>query len=176
MARSKKAQAAIDGALSIPMPEDQVGLGVDIVDISRMRRILERTQTFKERMFGSAEREYCDRSADPATHYAARFAAKEAVVKALGCGFTGGIHPRHIEVSLKSGGRPEIELSGPAKEAADAMGIYDIPVSLSHTHNDAIACAIALTHGAKAATVSRVNPTEELARQFKDARKMLEDL
>ncbi len=176
MARSKKAQEAIDGALSIPMPEDQVGLGVDIVSVERMRTILDRTKTFADRMFTEQERSYCEDKPDPAIHFAGRFAAKEAVVKALGCGFSQGVHPRHIEVCANKNGRPEVVLSDAAKEVAEAMGVYDLPLSISHTKDDAIACAIALTYGSKAAEIERKDPVAELARQFKDARKMLEEL
>ena len=106
MARSKKAQAATDSALETPMPTDQVGLGVDIVSIERMRKILKRTPSFSRRVFSEAERVYCDAKAQPEVHYATRFAAKEAVVKALGTGFSEGIGVRDIEVRRTSKGRP----------------------------------------------------------------------
>ena len=98
MARSKKAQAAIDDALSISQAQSSVGLGVDLVEVDRMERILARTPSFKAKVFSEGERVYCDRQKRPAMHYAARFAAKEAVVKALGCGFTDGVSVRDVEV------------------------------------------------------------------------------
>ena len=82
---------------AFPVAEGQVGLGVDIVEIARVRRILERTPSFRERVFSEEERAYCDAAANPEVHYATRFAAKEAVVKALGTGFTRGIGVRDIE-------------------------------------------------------------------------------
>ena len=74
-----------------------VGLGVDIVEIERMRRILDRTPSFAHKVFTDAEQDYCNRKGNPATHYAARFAAKEAVCKALGTGIlASGIGMRDV--------------------------------------------------------------------------------
>lgn len=176
MAISKKAQQAIDGALSLDAPAEQVGLGVDIVEIPRMRKILERTPAFAERAFSADERAYCDAAADPAKHYAARFAAKEAALKALGTGFSDGIGVRDVEVRRTSKGRPSLALHGRAGEVAREMGVVDMPLSLSHTASEAVACAIAITEGSQAAARKRVDPTEELTRQFKEARSMLDGL
>ena len=176
MARSKKAQAAIDDALALDTAEEQVGLGVDIVEIERMRRILDRTPTFARRVFSEEERIYCESHADPAVHYAARFAAKEAVVKALGYGFTAGIGVRDIEVVRQSSGKPAIHLGGNAARIAQEMGVIELPISLSHTHTDAIACAIAITAGSRTAAKRREDPYARLARQFKDAKGMLDDI
>ncbi len=176
MARSKKAQAAIDSALETPMSTDQVGLGVDIVSIERMRKILKRTPSFSRRVFSEAERAYCDGKAQPEVHYATRFAAKEAVVKALGTGFSEGIGVRDIEVRRTSKGRPYVVLTGRARQVAREQGVNEIPISLSFTHTDAVACAMAITADSLAAARKRVDPMEELSRQFKDARAMLDDL
>lgn len=176
MARSKKTQAAIDGALSLNVAEGQVGLGVDLVEIDRMRTILGRTASFRERYFTEGERDYCDSKTDPAPHYAARFAAKEAVVKALGCGFSRGISPKDVEVVSSKGGKPEALLHGEAQVVADEIGAKDIPISLSHTRKDAIACAIAITESSQIAAEKRKDPMEELTRQFKDARSMLDEI
>ncbi len=176
MARSKKAQAAIEDALSLRYSTGKVGLGVDLVEIDRMRRILSRTQTFKEKMFSEGERNYCDKKADPAVHYAARFAAKEAVVKALGCGFANGIGVLDIEVVLNDAGKPEIVLSGCALNVANDLGIIDIPVSLSHTKRDAIACAIAITEKSQEAKEAKRDPARELAQKFKETKAILDEL
>ncbi len=176
MALSKKRQALIDGVLSLDQAVGKVGLGVDLVEVERMQQVLARTPRFKERVFSEDERVYCDSRVNPAMHYAARFAAKEAVVKALGCGFTGGISLRDIQVVREEGGRPRIQLTGRAQEVADSMGVVDMPISLSHTSKDAIACAMALTADATAKKVSKMSAKEELARQFKDARSMLDEL
>lgn len=173
---SKKVQAAIDGALSIDAPEGQVGLGVDIVEISRMRTILERTPSFARRAFSEEEVVYCESQADPAKHYAARFAAKEAALKALGTGFSCGIGLRDVEVGRSGKGRPKLVLKARALEIAQELGVIDMPLSLSHTANDAVACVIAITLGATAAAKKRIDPTEELTRQFKEARSMLDEI
>ena len=81
------------------LPES-VSMGVDIVEVARMRAIMRRSPAFVERSFSCEERAYCDATASPEFHYATRFAAKEAVVKALGTGFRHGIRPNDIEVYL----------------------------------------------------------------------------
>ncbi len=155
---------------------EQVGLGVDIVEIERMARILKRTPSFARRVFSEQEQAYCDSTANPAAHYATRFAAKEAVLKALGTGFSDGIGVRDIEVKRTSKGRPYAVLSGRTYEIAREMGVRDLPLSLSFTHTDAVACAMAITDSALQASRKRIDPTEELTRQFKEARSLLDDL
>lgn len=176
MARSKKAQETVDGVLAMPGVEGQVGLGVDIVEIERMRRILTRTPSFARKVFSEAERAYCDAKANPEVHYATRFAAKEAVVKALGTGFSEGIGVRDIEVRRTTKGRPYVVLTGRAREVARKQGVREMPLSLSFTHTEAVACAMAITEDAVSAAKKRVDPMDELARQFKEARSMLDDL
>lgn len=176
MARSKKAQETVDGVLAMPGVEGQVGLGVDIVEIERMRRILARTPSFARKVFSEAERAYCDAKANPEVHYATRFAAKEAVVKALGTGFSEGIGVRDIEVRRTTKGRPYVVLTGRAREVARDQGVREMPLSLSFTHTEAVACAMAITEDAVSAAKKRVDPMDELARQFKEARSMLDDL
>lgn len=161
---------------AFPVAEGQVGLGVDIVEIARVRRILERTPSFRERVFSEEERAYCDAAANPEVHYATRFAAKEAVVKALGTGFTRGIGVRDIEVRRNAKGRPSVVLSGRAKEVAAEQGVRELPLSLSFTHTDAVACAMAITEDSLRAAEKRVDPMEELSRQFKEARSLLDDM
>lgn len=156
--------------------EGQVGLGVDIVEIARMRRILERTPRFRERVFSEDERAYCDATANPETHYATRFAAKEAVVKALGTGFSRGIGVRDIEVRRNAKGRPVVALHGRAREVARELGVRELPVSLSFTHTEAVACAMAITEDSVRAAEKRVDPMEELSKQFKEARALLDEM
>ena len=144
--------------------EGQVGLGVDIVEIERMRRILARTPNFRMRMFSEEERAYCDAKAAPEVHYATRFAAKEAVVKALGTGFSRGINPRDIEVKRTSKGRPYVSLAGRAREVA------------AEAHTEAVACAMAITEESVRASEQRVDPMAELAQQFKEARALLDEM
>ena len=156
--------------------ENSVGLGVDIVEIERMKRLLARTPSFAERVFSPEERVYCDKMASPATHYALRFAAKEAVVKALGTGFSEGIGVRDIEVERAKNGRPFAKLSGRALEIAESQGVRELSISLSYTHTDAVACAMAVTDAAMRASEKRKDPMEELAKQFKEVRGMLDEL
>lgn len=156
--------------------ENAVGLGVDIVEIERMKRILERMPSFAERVFSPDERAYCDRMATPATHYALRFAAKEAVVKALGTGFADGIGVRDIEVVRVKSGRPIAKLSGRALQVAQEQGVRELAISLSYTHTDAVACAMVVTEASVRASEKRKDPMEELAMQFKEVRGMLDEL
>lgn len=176
MARSKKSQAVVDGALSMAVPDESVGLGVDIVEIERMGKILLRSPAFAEKVYSAAERAYCDGHAHPEVHYATRFAAKEAVLKALGTGFSEGIGWLDVEVRRTSKGRPYVVLTGRAREVARELGVREIPISLSYTHTDAVACAMAITEESVAAQERRRDPMEALTRQFKEARTMLDDL
>lgn len=176
MARSKKAEAAANFAMSLQVPPNQAGLGVDIVEIDRMREILQRTPTFKKRIFSEGEITYCDSKADPAMSFAARFAAKEAVLKALGCGFSQGVGYRDVEVALDDNGRPFPVLHAKAMELYEEADVNEIALSLSHTENNAIACAIALTPGSAVRPQEKVDSMTELARNFKEARRMLDDI
>lgn len=169
-----RADTAAD--VGAPFGSGEVGLGVDIVEVARMEQVLKRSPTFATRVFSDAERAYCDGTAVPAVHYALRFAAKEAVVKALGCGFARGIGVRDIEVKRAASGKPSVRLSGRAQEIAAEQGVRDMPLSLSYTHTEAVAIAIAVTADSLRATKERVDPKEELARQFKETRGILDDL
>lgn len=153
-----------------------VGLGVDIVEVERMRNILQRSPAFARRVFSAEECAYCDSTSIPEAHYATRFAAKEAVLKAIGTGFTQGVKPRDVEVKRSNKGRPYAVLSGRAKELASQMGVRELPLSLSYTHTEAVACAMAITDRSVQAQEERVDPMEELTKQFKDARAMLDDM
>ena len=164
------------GAPARSFEEGNVGLGVDIVEVSRMAGILERSPAFAKRVFSQAEQDYCNGKANAATHYALRFAAKEAVVKALGTGFADGVGVRDIEVERAANGKPSVRLSGRALEIAEERGIKSISISLSYTHTDAVACALAVTEASVQATAKRKDPMEELARQFKETRGMLDEL
>jgi holo-[acyl-carrier protein] synthase len=155
---------------------DEVGLGIDIVDIDRMKTILHRTPSFPVRIFSEDERAYCDAAARPEAHYATRFAAKEAVLKALGTGFTRGIGPRDIEVKRNAKGQPHVALYGAAKRVADELGVVALPISLSFTHTEAVACAMAITRDSVVAERRRSDPARELTQQFKKMRGLLDEL
>ncbi len=154
---------------------DSISMGVDIVEIERIRAILKRSPAFARRAFSADEQAYCNAATTPEYHYATRFAAKEAVVKALGTGFSSGITPRDIEVVLNVKGKPHVRLRGRAAEVARQAHITELPLSLSYTHTEAVACALAL-RAEDAAESKQVDPTEELTRQFKEVRSLLDDL
>ena len=118
------------------------GIGTDIIEVDRIRKFISKGEAFKERVFTKKEVEYSDSHRDPAPFYAARFAAKEAFVKALGTGFIDGIWFEQIEVYHVEQGKPEIRLSGKAKEVADEKGIKKIFISISHVKDWANAVAI----------------------------------
>lgn len=164
-----------DGVSPFDTACKSVGLGVDIVEIARMRTILRRTPCFRERVFSEEERAYCDATALPEAHYATRFAAKEALVKALGVGFSQGIGVRDIEVRRTVRGRPYLVLSGKAKQYAQKQDIGELPLSLSYTHTDAVACVLALTKDTLKPTFSPPDPAQELAQRFKQARSLLDN-
>ena len=168
--------AAADTTTASPALENQVGLGVDIVEIARMAAILKRTPRFKQRVFTAGEQEYCDKMASPEIHYATRFAAKEAVLKALGTGFSWGkCDPRHIEVCRNTKGRPYVVLHGSVKKIAQNQQISEIPISLSYTHTEAVACAMAIT-STSTAPVQEKDPMAELSQQFKELRTLLDEV
>ena len=156
--------------------EGQVGLGVDIVEIARMKRIIERTPSFSQKVFSPEERAYCENKANPEVHYATRFAAKEAVLKALGVGFSRGIKASDVEVGRTSKGRPFTILHGRAKEIAEECGVLELPLSLSFTHHEAVACAMVITQDSVRIAEERIDPMEELAKQFKEARAILDEI
>ena len=144
-----------------------VGLGVDIVEIERMRRILDRTPSFAHKVFTDVEQDYCNRKGNPATHYAARFAAKEAVCKALGTGIlASGIGMRDVEVVRDSHGKPAIALHGAAARIAEEQGVVDVPLSITYTHSVAVANAVAITKASQAEREKRRDVKAELAQQF----------
>ena len=117
-----------------------ISIGVDIIEVRRVRETIERTPRFAERVFTDAERAYCEsRGAVAAQHYAARFAAKEAALKALQTGWSGGISWQDVEVAAKESGAPMIVFHGRARELYDATGATAAHISIAHTTEHAIA-------------------------------------
>jgi holo-[acyl-carrier protein] synthase len=149
-----------------------LGLGVDIVEIHRMRRALERHPRMKERCFSVEERAYCEGCNKPEVHYAMRFAAKEAVLKAIGTGFS-GMRFTDVEVFRDERGRPIPRLSGRAAEAAAAAGVADVMLSLSYTHETAVASAVAMT-AESPRPIQELTAQQQLAESFKQARALLD--
>lgn len=117
-----------------------IGLGVDNVDVERFRRVLERTPRFATRVFTDAELGYAREQRDPTQRLAARFAAKEAVLKVLGVGL-GAVRLRDIEVVKARSGAPGLVLHGSAAELAERRGVSRWLLSLTHT--DLVATAVA---------------------------------
>jgi holo-[acyl-carrier protein] synthase len=120
-----------------------IGTGVDLVEIARFRKVLERTKDrFVQRVFTAEEQTFCNSHHDPVPHFAARFAAKEAAFKALGTGWAKGITWRDAEVLREESGAPVMVLHGEAQKLAAAKGARTVHVSLSHTENSAVATVI----------------------------------
>ena len=116
------------------------GIGIDLAPIPRVRRILERwRERFLRRVFTDEEIAYCTRRADPVPHLAARFAAKEAALKALGTGLAMGIRWRELEVRRERGQAPTMVLTGRCGAIARAKGAERILVSLTHDGDYAMA-------------------------------------
>jgi len=152
------------------------GLGVDIVEIDRMREALKRRPAMRERLFSETERTYCDKRNKPEIHYAMRFAAKEAVLKALGTGFR-GMRFKDVEVMRDDSGRPVPKLYGRAAQVAEERGVLEMHLSLSFTHATAVASAVAITEGARPKPPEmQHDPMAELAASFKEARAMLDEI
>ena|SRR2546423_586064 len=120
-----------------------VGTGIDIAEVPRIADAIARFgQRFIQRIFTETEIRYCDSKANRIERYAARFAAKEAAMKALGTGWNHGVRWRDIEVRRQPGGRPTIAFSGKAAEFAARLGAAHIALSISHTVDQAIAQVI----------------------------------
>jgi holo-[acyl-carrier protein] synthase len=121
-----------------------VGIGIDLVSASRIKRILDQSwgNRFVTRVFGPEEISYCRSGPKPEEAFAARFAAKEAMAKALGTGFSEGVTPAQIIVRGGDRQKPSIALSSVAGKIAESMGISNLNVSLSHS--DGMACAIVI--------------------------------
>ncbi len=121
-----------------------VGVGVDLVRIGRIRRAMERWQDrFLARVFTAEELAYARRRRDPAEHLAARFAAKEATLKALGTGLTLGVRWREMEVRRGRGERPRLSVTGRTAELSAERGVRALHVSLAHDGEYAMAQVVA---------------------------------
>lgn len=117
-----------------------LGTGVDLAEVARIRASIERYgERFIRRVFTEREAAYAERKANKYERYAARFAAKEAGMKAIGTGWSGGIAWRDLEITNLPSGRPTLALHGVAREVADRLGVQAIHLSLTHTSEQAIA-------------------------------------
>ena len=108
------------------------GVGIDMIETARVEKQLLRSERFRDRVFSPHEIDYCESKKNKAQNYAARFAAKEAFMKALGLGWRKGLSFKDIEIRNDTLGKPTIVLYGMAKKLADERKIQNIQVSLTH--------------------------------------------
>lgn len=127
-----------------------IGIGSNIVECLRIAQLIERHgEIFLSRVFTPHEIEYCSSRAMATQHYSGRWAAKEAVLKALGTGWSRGIGWRDIEVHNEVGGRPSILLAGGAREVCERLEVARVMISISHCRTHATAYALALGRDTK---------------------------
>lgn len=120
-----------------------VGIGVDLEEVARVRQAIERHgRRFIERIYSAAEIAYVERKANRFERYAARFAAKEAGMKAIGTGWRRGVRWQDFEVANLPSGRPTLRLHGEAAKIADGLGVRNIALSLTHTVDQGMAIVI----------------------------------
>ena len=119
-----------------------LGIGTDIFEVQRMKSRLEQQPSFIDGIYSIAEIEYCNQFKNKEEHFAARYAAKEAFLKAIGTGWRNGIKFNEIEILNDKLGKPEIKLTGKAKEIVKNLNGNSVHISLSHTKDLAIAFII----------------------------------
>jgi len=124
---------------------DIIGIGTDITECLRIARMIERHgELFINRVYTPEEISYCQARKQATQHFTGRWAAKEAVLKALGTGWVRGISWRDVEIRNEPGGKPVVGVRGGAKEVVEQLGIAKILVSISHCHTHATAYAVAV--------------------------------
>ena len=127
---------------------DVIGIGTDITECLRIARMIERHgDLFINRVYTDEEIRYCQNRKQATQHYTGRWAAKEAILKALGTGWVRGISWRDIEIRNEPGGRPVVAVRGGTKEVVERLGVAKLLISISHCHTHATAYAIALGRG-----------------------------
>jgi len=154
----------------------QAGVGVDMLEIGRMERAMERRPGFLSRVFTEEERAYCDAAARPADHYAACFAARGAVLKALGLGLGGGVGIKDVSVGRTDKGRTVCHLAGRPARVAQERGIVEVALSLSTTHTDAVATAVTMTDETRPRSQREDDPARRMQASFKEARTIIDEL
>jgi holo-[acyl-carrier protein] synthase len=119
------------------------GIGTDLVEVSRVEKILQKWgEKFLKKVFSQNEIEYCKKKAFPAIHFAARFAAKESFLKSLGIGLGMGVKLQDIEVINNEKGSPTLKVHESIKARLDILGIHAIHISITHTQGHAQAVVI----------------------------------
>jgi len=120
-----------------------LGIGIDLIEVPRFEQALQRHgERFINRLFTPGEVAYCQSKARAVEHYAARFAAKEAAMKALGTGKSGGIRWRDVEITRAPGTPPQVQFHGQAQKRFEKLGAKQVSVSLTHTSHSAMAQVI----------------------------------
>ena len=152
------------------------GIGVDMLEIARMQHALDERPYFIRCLFTEDERMYCEHTARPAEHYAGRFAAREAVLKALGLGFGNGVGITDVSVVRDDSGRPHALLAGRAAEVAREQGVREVALSISHTHDVAVANAVAVTDVVRPKPDEKEDAAKALAVSFREARSVIDEL
>ncbi|WP_417731088.1 holo-ACP synthase [Rosistilla oblonga] len=122
-----------------------LGIGTDIVECERIEKMIQKHgELFLNRVYTSGEIQYCSERKAATEHYAGRWAAKEAVLKALGTGWSRGIRWTDIEVLNEPGGKPRIALAGEARKLCEELRLNEVQISISHCRSHATAFAIAV--------------------------------
>lgn len=120
-----------------------VGMGVDIAEVGRIRRAIEKHgEVFLRRIYTDQERAYCEQFKNKYERYAGRFAAKEAAMKALGTGWRRGVRWVDLEVVRETSGRPTLAIAGEAAKIAQQLGVKSVALSITHTETQALAQVI----------------------------------
>jgi holo-[acyl-carrier protein] synthase len=122
-----------------------IGIGTDITECLRIARMIERHgELFIERVYTPEEIKYCQNRKQATQHFTGRWAAKEAILKAIGTGWRKGISWRDMEIRNEPGGKPTVGIRGGVKDVVEQLGITDIHVTISHCRSHATATAIAV--------------------------------
>jgi len=141
MSTDQPAGDSLGGPVGMPV----IAVGTDIVEVVRIGQMIERHgEIFLNRVYTDDEIRYCQRRKEYTQHFAGRWAAKEAVMKTLGTGWSRGVGWRDIEICSSRSGAPSIVLRGAAREIAEQVGICDVLISISHCRSFATATAIAV--------------------------------
>ena len=141
MSTDQPAGDSLGGPVGMPV----IAVGTDIVEVVRIGQMIERHgEIFLNRVYTEDEIRYCQRRKEYTQHFAGRWAAKEAVMKTLGTGWSRGVGWRDIEICSSRSGAPSIVLRGVAREIAEQVGICDVLISISHCRSFATATAIAV--------------------------------
>ena len=141
-----------------------------------MERTLKRRPSLARRLFTDDERRYCEATGRPAEHYAARYAARQAVLKALGLRLGHGVGLQDVWVKQEENGRPQAVLSGLVAQTAQERGVSEVALSLSYTRDVATAMALLVTEEVRPKPKDERDPQRELQASFRAARSVLDEL